>query len=399
MKKILVALSLFLSTNAIAGVHTRIVGVGAVENGQTVCRIPFDGTNDQVKFFDVMGNQLSVSGITHLSTGATMYGTTSGLFGGDQDYLTIASVTSNGAFDFGSKDFTIHEWIRSVGNSNTWLWGNQDNQSGNGGGLAMEYNHTHTRLQLLYGYGATSYANSAAYTFHPVDGTWYHIAVTRSGNYIHTYINGIEQLPATDVTGRSIYPCARQWVISNGNYGASVSAGSWYGYVDEFVVVKGLALWTKNFTPPNRAAGNATSHSGDLWSQVGSLPAARDNPAVITTHEGNGLSIGGWTGSPLTSTLELDTVTKAWTANGALPKAIASMQAVRFTNGDIFAFSGTLDNGVTISSATFLYDHTAKTWTQKAFMKVPRWGCGSWLITNPATGNEAALIAGGTSGL
>lgn len=78
----------------------------------------------------------------------------------------------------------------------------------------------------------------------PSINTWYHIALVRYGNIFSLYVNGsllaAGEFNATmpDLTG----------VLA---IGTDIDSGSILsGYMDEPRIVKGIAVWTSNFTPP-----------------------------------------------------------------------------------------------------------------------------------------------------
>jgi len=75
---------------------------------------------------------------------------------------------------------------------------------------------------------------------------WFHLAVVRASNYISVYYNG------TLVMGPALYATT---IVPTKNFeiGRDVDFGNttFTGYIDEVVMLKNVALWTENFTPPN----------------------------------------------------------------------------------------------------------------------------------------------------
>jgi hypothetical protein len=75
---------------------------------------------------------------------------------------------------------------------------------------------------------------------------WHHWAVTRQNNAFRSYLDGVLDAGPNDYGAFPIYVSTWSFVIgaigNNTNY--------WTGYIDEFRVTKGKALWTANFTPP-----------------------------------------------------------------------------------------------------------------------------------------------------
>jgi hypothetical protein len=73
----------------------------------------FDGANGSTTFVDSSPNNFTVTraGDAVISTAQSRFGGSSVVFDGDSDYL---SAGFNDAFAFGTSDFTIEVWYRSV---------------------------------------------------------------------------------------------------------------------------------------------------------------------------------------------------------------------------------------------------------------------------------------------
>jgi hypothetical protein len=85
--------------------------------------------------------------------------------------------------------------------------------------------------------------------------TWNHIAVTRSGLTVRTFLNG-------EVIG--VYNGTTKYVLlSSVGYfnigGTAFNQNLYSGYIDEFRVVLNKAMWTGNFTPPTQPYINPTN--------------------------------------------------------------------------------------------------------------------------------------------
>lgn len=122
--------------------------------------------------------------------------------------------------------------------------------------------------------------------------TWYHIAVTRSGNTFRVFIDGV--LKQTATSSNAIYQ-NEKWAIARGE-GVTYWDGGWlYGKISNFRAVKGAALYTTNFTKPSApltpVAGTVVLTCGNSWSgnptiyTSGSSTASSGNP--FTTGTGN----------------------------------------------------------------------------------------------------------------
>ena len=79
--------------------------------------------------------------------------------------------------------------------------------------------------------------------------TWYHIAVTRSGNTFKSFINGVVEKTFT-VSGTIYSDTTIPYNIGRSGYS---SGGYFYynGYMDDLRITKGVARYTTTFTPPS----------------------------------------------------------------------------------------------------------------------------------------------------
>jgi hypothetical protein len=171
-------------------------------------------------------------------------GTTStygGSFNGSTQYLTVAP---NAAFNMGSGDFTIEAWVYFTASGRQTI----TTQCDSGG--------TNTSTSFFFERNASGYLNLSVCsggTAYPATGTtviptnqWVHVAGVRSGNTTYCYLNGILQATAS-VTGVTINSSAYNLQISG--YGTS-TANVLSGYISNFRIVKGTAVYTSGFTPP-----------------------------------------------------------------------------------------------------------------------------------------------------
>src|SRR5205823_5101841 len=86
-----------------------------------------------------------------------------------------------------------------------------------------------------------------------VANTWQHVAVTRNGNRCYLYIAGKYAGITNDIPGNAFPALAAN---SQFNLGARIFNGSPFdggvGYVDDFRITKGRAIYSGNFTPPQQ---------------------------------------------------------------------------------------------------------------------------------------------------
>jgi len=166
---------------------------------------------------------------------------TSMAFDGTDDYVYIPSSSD---WDFGTGDFTIDSWV-NFSNTETEK---TIAASASGTGWIFEKHYEGGSPGLhLYDTNASGHYVYAPYSFST--GTWYHVAVVRSGSVIKFFVNGTQI--GTDQTPYS------GGYNSGGNgivVGKNMSPGTIFnGYIDELRISKGIARWTANFTPPTSA--------------------------------------------------------------------------------------------------------------------------------------------------
>ena len=163
-------------------------------------------------------------------------------FDGTGDGLVLSNSTD---FAFGTGDFTIEGWfnvsdtgaIRTIFDSRT-----SDNAST---GIFVGINSDDN----LYTYGFPSSTGVTNYGI-PKHGEWHHFAVVRNGSNGYAFLNGIK------VSG-SINTGSTDYTDQGATVGqpATVFAATLYrykGFISNFRVVKGTALYTADFIPPTR---------------------------------------------------------------------------------------------------------------------------------------------------
>jgi hypothetical protein len=207
-----------------------------------------------VQKFNPFGIQTAMTPQTH-----------SAYFDGSGDRLTI---NNNGAFDFGTGDFTIEAWV------NPQSFGNV--------GLVFFSNFIPNSFRFVAYLSATGVGvdSGGQMTFSGTTtcsvGTWYHCAVVRSGSSFKTYINGILNSTATYSNS--------YWVTT----GTSVTVGDYsddystaLGIISNVRVVKGTAVYTSNFTPPT-APLTAIANTSLLTCQSSTLVDNSTNRFAVT---------------------------------------------------------------------------------------------------------------------
>lgn len=210
-----------------------------------------DGTNGSQTFLDSSINTrtVTVGGNALIDTTTKKYGTGSAYFDGSSDYLTSAASTD---FNFDG-DFTVECWMYATTQVRSYPAVFCISSSGypfNSGGLCLYFNHASNPNKFILNIRSSSGFNG---TIAPGFNTWNHVAVTRSGSTVRLFVNGV--LDASTTFSSAIFdsdqPC---WVGIEASNRANLT--EFTGYIDDFRIVKGKAVYTANFTPPTQTLSN-----------------------------------------------------------------------------------------------------------------------------------------------
>lgn len=194
----------------------------------------FEGPDASTTFTDssVFNHPVVVSGTAQIDTAQFKFGTASGLFSpGGGSFIDVTD--NNGSLAFSTGDYTVDFWIRWNDVTNR-----QDIWCVSPGG---------TTIFLLKGavntlsVAATGIGNVTVGTTVVAANIWYHVAVTRQASLTRLFLNGgLEGTPGID---------GNDYLGDDFRIGES-TGNIVNGWIDEFRVIKGLAVWTAPFTPP-----------------------------------------------------------------------------------------------------------------------------------------------------
>lgn len=221
---------------------TRPLGASTILDGDPASKVSLllngngvnGGTNSQ--FLDSSSSNLTVTagGTPTQSTFGPLTGTTSAFFNGSTDFLT-----ASGNDLLGTGDFTVEFWFYSTG-------GSTQRQLCSLG--VATYATVYVALSASNTIGLTASNNNTSWGIDvaatPVTlNVWNHYVVCRTGSTWTTYLNGVQNVSAT------LTPA----YIGNTNTIGANTGGSlhWQGFISNFRVIKGAALYSGNFTPPS----------------------------------------------------------------------------------------------------------------------------------------------------
>ena len=388
------------------------------------------------RFVDEGGNKYLVTRAGQVSQGSFSPFSPagwSGYFNGSSDSLTVPAGTD---FAYGTGDFTVEGWFYATSTLAAYgsmLWsqvalGHNYFYVAAGEGASPVVNNYIQFIGAASGGGSTIYS-STVFTLN----SWNHFAVVRISGSVRVYLNGVggtSTSNTTDFTNTSYVP----------NIGRYTGGTSWFpGYISNLRVVKGVGVYTGNFTPPTTAL-TATQSAG---TNIAAITAGQtvflglqnnrfiDNSATPKT-----ISVGGTSSvrafSPFrpsgsytpalhggsayfdgsdyvasvstTSTLLPTSSTSTFTIDGWLyPTALG---ALKWIFGDMQPAGGTNNVSVDISSSNFIelywYDGGVKRATSTTAVVLNQWNYFAIVVNNNAITiyvNSATAGQGGTTTL
>lgn len=207
-----------------------------------VVLLHFDGADGSTTLTDSSSKNktFTAAGNAQLDTAQFKFGTASGLFDGTGDQWTTTSTMAD--FAFGSADYAIEAWIRTTASGASYKVCSNFQLFQNTFTLGM-------RSDGLVEYAiAGSVVKTSASAVN--DGSWHHIAVTRSGTTLRMFVDGV--LQGSTVTNSITMVSGTTFRVGSGN-----SDEYWNGWIDDLRVTNGVARYTATFSPPTEAFPNS----------------------------------------------------------------------------------------------------------------------------------------------
>tara|TARA_B100001559_G_scaffold315467_1_gene317383 strand:+ start:809 stop:4894 length:4086 start_codon:yes stop_codon:yes gene_type:complete len=151
---------------------------------------------------------------------------------------TDRKITSASSSDFTmgtSTDFTIEFWYKATTVNSSGYWFDIGSNT-----FVIQYFSSKTKI----GIWNSSFTIQGPSNVGTSENVWHHCVAQRSGSTFQCFING------TSIGTNSTSHNLNQTTITLNNYGGGGSYGH-VGYLSDFRVVKGTAVYSGNFTPPN----------------------------------------------------------------------------------------------------------------------------------------------------
>jgi hypothetical protein len=207
-----------------------------------------DGTNGSTTITDNSPSPKTVTAVgnAQISTAQSKFGGSSIAFDGTGDYLTIPSA----ALQPEGFDYTV-EFFVNLTTASTYqtLYSLPKDESGSG--IApFRIDVDAARIRPLIGDASnSSWFSIATGSITLSSTTWYHIAITKSGTTIRSFIDGVLDLTLTGA------PATHSITSPSARIGYNNVADPLFttGYIDDLRITKGVARYTANFTPPTAA--------------------------------------------------------------------------------------------------------------------------------------------------
>jgi hypothetical protein len=193
----------------------------------------------------------------------------SNYFDGTGDYLSLTGTTP---IQFGSGDFTIECWLWTSSASAGTFYGDRNGANFTG----MVISIISSKVTLLMSQGSSWNIN----TYSSPTGSsitlnaWNHIAVTRSGTTVYVFINGVQSYTST-FSGT----LAQSSTVRIGAEAGDTAA--YTGYISNFRMIKGTALYTSTFTPSTTPL-TAIENTGLLTCQSNRFIDTSNNSSTVT---------------------------------------------------------------------------------------------------------------------
>ena len=201
----------------------------------TVLHLPMDNPG----IFDKTGTHtLQLVNNTVTSTTQTKFADTAMYFDGNGDRIDIED-----AKPLGAGDWTIEFWINPSSVAPQYQMP-VDYRPGTTQGLYPTILLNYAKLGFYYSTGMRITGTTDLST-----GTWYHVAVCKSGSSTKMFLNGTQE--GSTLSDSNTYLGDSLFIGGNG-FGAGFTVS---GYLENVQILKGIAKYTTAFTPPSAEQG------------------------------------------------------------------------------------------------------------------------------------------------
>lgn len=217
-------------------------------DSQVKILLPFNGADGDTSTLDYgQSRAWTFVGNAQIDNAESPHGGTSLLLDGSGDWITTPDSVD---LALGSLDWTLDTWFNRNGGNGTFRWmGGQGNGTAANRSVGIFLSNTNVvQGHVSNGVVDTSVVGSTAITTNG----WHHVAFVRTGNTLKLFVDGVQEGGNVSFSA-AIFNSST--VFGVGVEG-SVAGSSWNGWLKDFRLTVGEALWTANFTPPTMPAAN-----------------------------------------------------------------------------------------------------------------------------------------------
>ncbi len=212
----------------------------------------FNGADNGTTITCAKGKTWTAYGNARTKTGTKKYGAAALFCDGSGDYVKTAASAD---WLFGTDPLTVEGWVYIVDHSavdgSGWRVAQIcSNLSGSGGGFAAmilgDGSATGTGLRWEDKYGGSATGGNAVGTIS--HNQWHHVCWCREGGTIYMGLDGAILGTSSISTGRNLGSSSTELWVG----GQNVSSWAHYlnGYLDDFQVIKGAAIYKDAYQPP-----------------------------------------------------------------------------------------------------------------------------------------------------
>lgn len=245
----------------------------------TTFLVDAEGADAATTYEAIRGGTATFVNNAQIDTAQFRYGTSSFLFDGTNDYITFPNDPS---LELGNSDFTLECSVRfntDPGTGTMSFFGLYDAQS-NQRSWSFEINNN--TLSILYSTDGTAgtVTRPTGQTWNPVNNQWYDIAVSRQGNNLYWFVDGVllgsESFTATFFNGTA------NMIVGAILDGTGTPLQDLDGWLDNIRITKGIARYTDDYTVADKAFLE-TDPDHDVDWQFVTLRADFDGADAATT--------------------------------------------------------------------------------------------------------------------
>jgi hypothetical protein len=185
---------------------------------------------------DVIGKTPTWRGNAQCKTDQFKFGSSSIYLDGTNDRV---SFPDSADWAMGTGNATWEAWVRPEGSfaSGNRAWLSQANSFG-GFYSVNAYRNTGDLHTTQVSNGTTTYGSTSTGI---TSDAWSHLAIVRDGANLYGYINGVQQIASTSLSGVTLMDSTGAMVI--GAYFDADGTSHWKGWIDQVRITKGIARY------------------------------------------------------------------------------------------------------------------------------------------------------------